>query len=50
MENAELEALRYPIGRLDAKRSLTAEERAGLLGELTELPVRVKQAVEQLSE
>jgi len=50
MDDTELEALRYPVGRLDTKQSLTAAEREALLGELVSLPGRVKQAVAELSE
>ena len=50
MDDAELEALRYPIGRFDAKQALTTDERAVLFDELTDLPGRVRQAVAGLSE
>lgn len=44
-ESADLERLRYPVGRLEPVESPTPERRAGWIGELERLPANLRSAV-----
>jgi uncharacterized damage-inducible protein DinB len=47
---SDVDALRYPVGRFAPREDLSADERAGLIREISELPKRFRAAVESLSD
>ncbi len=47
---SEIDVLRYPVGPFEPRTGLTAVERGGFIGEISEFPMKFRAAVEDLSE
>lgn len=49
-DDAAMEDLRYPVGRFEARESLSGEDRHRLIGQIAGLPDRFRAAVQDLSD